>query len=127
MKKMVNRSQIIAAIARRSLGVPEEDVALAVKLVIDAVARKLASGGRVEIRNFGSFSTKVLSPRLRHNPATLTPFLALGKTRVTFKPGRALRMRIKDQNVESSTHLNEVVLSRWPKIPTESDSKHLRT
>jgi integration host factor subunit beta len=54
----------------------------------------LASGERIEIRGFGSFSLHYREPRLGRNPKTGDTVDLSGKYVPHFKPGKELRDRV---------------------------------
>lgn len=90
----MTRKQLIAALARRFPTLTEQDAALSVKYIFDALAGALVQGGRVEVRGFGSFSVRTRPPRNAHNPKTGEP-VAVGEKRVPhFLPGKELRERV---------------------------------
>ena len=68
-----------------------KDIELAVKIVIEQLTSSLASGRRVEISGFGSFSLRYRAPRLGRNPKTGETVGLAGKYVPHFKPGRILR------------------------------------
>jgi integration host factor subunit beta len=67
---------------------------LAVKGVIEQMSDSLASGERIEIRGFGSFSLHYREPRLGRNPKTGDTVDLSGKYVPHFKPGKELRDRV---------------------------------
>jgi integration host factor subunit beta len=54
----------------------------------------LASGERIEIRGFGSFSLHYRPPRIGRNPKTGDSVALAGKYVPHFKPGKELRDRV---------------------------------
>lgn len=53
-----------------SLNLPKQDVGLAVDIIIQKMSEALRDGRRVELRGFGSFSTRSRKPRSTKNPRT---------------------------------------------------------
>ena len=90
-----NRSDIVKAISKRQPELPLDAVNHGVKVLIDGIAEALRQGRRVELRNFGIFQVTESGVRLRHNPATLAPFMEIGKRRIRFKARRELRHSVK--------------------------------
>ncbi|MBF0371759.1 MAG: integration host factor subunit beta [Magnetococcales bacterium] len=89
----MNRSDLIAAIANRhNLSITEATGV--VSTIFDAVADTLSGGGRVELRGFGSFSTKTHSPRMGRNPKTGEEVAIPERRSVAFKAGKELRERV---------------------------------
>ena len=71
-----------------------KDVELAVKTMLEQMSHTLASGERIEIRGFGSFSLHYRAPRIGRNPKTGESVGLAGKHVPHFKPGKELRDRV---------------------------------
>jgi integration host factor subunit beta len=52
------------------LQLTSKDVELAVKTMLEQMSNTLATGGRIEVRGFGSFSLHYRAPRIGRNPKT---------------------------------------------------------
>ncbi len=72
------------------------DVELAVKTMLEQMSHTLASGERIEIRGFGSFSLHYRAPRIGRNPKTGESVGLAGKHVPHFKPGKELRDRVNN-------------------------------
>jgi len=92
----MTKSELIEAIARRQNHLNAKDVELAVKYLIEVMSNSLASGERIEIRGFGSFSLHFRPPRIGRNPKTGEAVALSGKYVPHFKPGKDLRERVND-------------------------------
>lgn len=92
--KAMLRSTIVSRLAARSKGLTADDVGFVVDLVLLAITDRLAEGGRVEIRGFGSFATRLRPPRCSRNPRTGQPVLVDAKQVPCFKMSRELRDRL---------------------------------
>jgi integration host factor subunit beta len=90
----VTKSELIEAIAARQTQLSSKDVELAVKTVLEHMSHALASGERIEIRGFGSFSLHFREPRRGRNPKTGDSVELTGKYVPHFKPGKELRERV---------------------------------
>lgn len=90
----MTRSDFIAALASRFPSLTVEDAAIAVKEILDAIGYALVQGGRVEIRDFGSFSLNYRPPRTGRNPKTGETAPVPGKYVPHFKAGKDLRKRV---------------------------------
>ncbi len=87
----MTKSELVEIIAAKQTQLSVKDVELAVKTIIDLMSSTLASGQRIEIRGFGSFSLHYRSPRVGRNPKT-GESVTLGAKHVPhFKPGKELR------------------------------------
>lgn len=93
----MTRSELIEAMARRFPQLVKADAELAVAEILGAVGSALCSGGRVEIRGFGSFNLNYRPPRIGRNPKTGETVSVPAKWTPHFKAGKELRDRL---NVE---------------------------
>ncbi len=93
-KGTVTKSELIERIAQRQTQLAYKDVELAVKTILEHMAQTLASGERIEIRGFGSFSLHHRPARVGRNPKTGEPVSLPGKFVPHFKPGKQLRDRV---------------------------------
>lgn len=91
---MLIKSQLIAEISKRFPHLAEKDLAIAVNSIIDQLSHTLSSGGRIEIRGFGSFSLHYRPPRRAHNPKTGEKLITSPKYAAHFKPGKELRDKV---------------------------------
>ena len=64
--------------------------------VFDKVTKTLQQGGRVELRGFGVFTTRVRPARLGRNPRTGEHVTVRRKVVPFFKAGKELRDRINN-------------------------------
>ena len=87
----MTKSELIARLAERYPQLVAKDVDIAVKTILDAMSDSLATGQRIEIRGFGSFSLHFRPPRLGRNPKTGDSVALPGKHVPHFKPGKELR------------------------------------
>jgi nucleoid DNA-binding protein len=99
----VTKKDIATMIAHRS-GVRQVQALAIVQGVFDSIVQTLASGGRIELRNFGVFEVKRRKPRKARNPRTREAVEVPAKLVVAFKPGREMdlpRMRLRVPAPES--------------------------
>ncbi len=90
----MTKSDLIDALARKQTHLHPKDVELSVKIILEEMSRALASGERIEIRGFGSFSLHYRPPRKGRNPKTGETVQLDGKYVPHFKPGKLLRERV---------------------------------
>ena len=90
----MTKSELIDAIAKQQKHLAHHDVELAIKCMLEHMSQILASGGRIEIRGFGSFSLHYCPPRRGRNPKTGTSVDLTGKYVPHFKPSKELRDRV---------------------------------
>jgi len=90
----MTKSELIEALAQKQSQLAYKDVELAVKAMLDHMAQTLATGERIEIRGFGSFSLHYRPPRTGRNPKTGDAVILAPKYVPHFKPGKELRERV---------------------------------
>lgn len=93
----MTKSELIDRIVYNQSQLSFKDVELAVKTVIDQMSEALATGDRIEVRGFGSFSLHYRAPRKGRNPKTGEAVELEGKYVPHFKPGKALRDRVNEE------------------------------
>lgn len=100
----MTKSELITVLAARCSQLGARDTDYAVKTILDSLTQALASGQRVEIRGFGSFSLSQRSSRVGRNPKSGEQVLVPGKQVPHFKAGKKLRERVdmvsSDKNAE---------------------------
>ena len=90
----MTKSELIERIAAVQIQLSVKDIELAVKMILDHMAEALATGDRIEIRGFGSFSLHYREARLGRNPKTGEKVELQGKYVPHFKPGKELKDRV---------------------------------
>jgi len=90
----MTKSELIGRLAERYPQLVAKDAEFAVRTILDAMARTLAQGHRIEIRGFGSFSLSHRPPRIGRNPKSGERVLVPEKRVPHFKPGKELRERV---------------------------------
>ncbi len=100
--RTMTKSELIDIIARKQSHLAYKDVELSVKTLLEQMSLALASGERIEIRGFGSFSLHFRPPRTGRNPKTGDSVSLPGKYVPHFKPGKELRERVNGLIEESA-------------------------
>jgi len=90
----LTKSDLIELLARDQSHLAHKDVELAVKSLLEKMSQELASGERIEIRGFGSFSLHFRGARMGRNPKSGDAVALRGKFVPHFKPGKELRERV---------------------------------
>lgn len=90
----MTKSELIELLARRQPHLKADDVDLAVRAILQMMGGALASGQRIEVRGFGSFSLHYRPPRTGRNPRTGETVALPGRHVPHFKPGKELRERV---------------------------------
>ena len=89
----MNKSQLIHQLAERS-NTPVQDSDRIVRIFFDRIKEALQKRDKVELRGFGSFTTKKYGNYTGRNPRT-GESVRVGRKKIpVFKPGKELRERI---------------------------------
>ena len=88
------RSELIDTLAGNNPDLAARDIEAIVDCFFEEILSQLARGGRVELRGFGSFSTRAREARTGRNPRTGTPVEIDAKSVPYFKPGKEMRARL---------------------------------
>ena len=93
----MTKSELIERIVTQQGQLSSKDVELAIKNMLEQMSEALATGERIEIRGFGSFSLHYREPRIGRNPKTGQSVNLDGKFVPHFKPGKELRDRVNEE------------------------------
>lgn len=88
------RSELVSTLTEENPGLTLRDVENIVACFFDEIVEQLAGGGRVELRGFGTFSTRAREGRTGRNPRTGAPVEIDAKRVPYFKPGKEMRDRL---------------------------------
>lgn len=90
----MTKSELINRLASKLPHLNRADTDILVNTILQAITEQLASGGRVEIRGFGSFKVNTRPPRIGRNPKTGEKVHVPAKAVPHFKSGVEMRERI---------------------------------
>ena len=88
------RSELLQTLADENPGLKPDEIERIVEIFFDEITKRLSSGGRVELRGFGAFSTRERRPRKGRNPRTGEPVEVPAKRVPYFKPGKEMRAKL---------------------------------
>ena len=88
------RSELLQSLSEDNPDLRTEEVEQVVDLFFDEIAQRLSEGGRVELRGFGTFSTRQRDARSGRNPRTGDSVNVPAKKVPYFKPGKEIRERL---------------------------------
>ena len=94
----MTNSELIAKLAARFPQLVVKDAELSVKAILDSMSDNLASGERIEIRGFGSFSLNYRPPRLGRNPKTGEPAAIDPRRVISFRASQVMKARVDGAN-----------------------------
>ena len=88
------RSELLQTLASENPDLRPEEIEQVVTIFFDEIAKRLAEGGRVELRGFGAFSVKNRPARVGRNPRTGEQVDVGEKYVPQFKAGKEIRERL---------------------------------
>ncbi len=89
----MNKSDLVEMLAEKLMQ-PKKKAEDIVNLIFDSMTSALATGGRIEIRGFGSFVTKSYESYTGRNPRTGESISVRPKRLPVFKVGKELKERV---------------------------------
>jgi len=95
VRKTIAKRTIAERIADK-LHVGQTQTLQIIQAFLDEVIEELASGNRLEFRDFGVFETVERKPRMALNPKTLEKVPVGRKVVVKFKVGRLMKQRVSE-------------------------------
>jgi len=87
------RSELVQKLCTDFPDLTQREVEGVVSAIFDSITDQLATGGRVELRGFGAFSTRQRDARVGRNPRTAAAVSATAKRVAYLKPGKEMRER----------------------------------
>ena len=71
----MTKSELIKRLSKKKSTFTEDDLEKSAKVILDLLSDTLYKGDRIELRNFGTFSTRNREKRISRNPKTGTSVL----------------------------------------------------
>ena len=87
----MNKSDLVKRIEEKKTFVSQEDIKLSIDLILSFITETLRSSGRVEIRNFGTFSVRSRDQFISRNPKTGSAVLVDMKNHPYFRASKYLK------------------------------------
>ena len=91
------KSELIIRLSDKNPHLTQRDIERVVNVISGEISDTLSSGGRVELRGFGSFSIKRRPARIGRNPRTGAVVSVPEKNVLYFKTGKDLRERLNQK------------------------------
>ena len=88
------RSELVQRLADENSDLTPLEIERIVDIFFSEITSQLASGGRVELRGFGAFTTRSRDARTGRNPRTGEAVSIEAKKVPFFKPGKEIRERL---------------------------------
>ena len=90
----MTKSELILKIISKNSYLYHKDVYKIIDTLFNCVTKALKDGDRVELRGFGTFTTKLRNARIGRNPKTGDPVAIPQKKLPFFKMGKLMKERI---------------------------------
>ena len=90
----MTKSELILKLTKKNSFLYQKDVYKIIDIFFDSVTTALKNGDRVELRGFGTFTTKHRNARIGRNPKTGEPVAIPKKKLPFFKMGKSMKERI---------------------------------
>ena len=93
----MKKSDILKLLEKRFKYLPKSEVERTVEKILHFFTLKLSQGKRIEIRDFGTFTTKVRNARKGRNPLTGEEIDIKKKVFVHYNPGKNLKKKLNER------------------------------
>ena len=90
----MNKSDLVNNISKKLDLFSEDDIEKSVNSILEIISETLSKNERVEVRNFGTFSTRSREERLSRNPKTGTSVLVEAKNHPYFRASKYLKQSL---------------------------------
>ena len=93
----IKKSEILRSLENKFDYLPRREVERTLEKILQYFSANLAKGARIEIRDFGTFSTKVREARTGRNPSSGEIIKINKKNFIHFIPGKKLRKDLNER------------------------------
>ena len=93
----LNKTDLCRVVAERT-GISQQQTRLTINTMLECIERVLELGGRVAIRDFGTFSLKKMSARSIWNPLTEEVTQVPERMGVRFEVGKGIKDKVKQSD-----------------------------
>ena len=93
----MNKSEILSILEKKFEYLPKREVERTLEKILQFFSTNLSKGNRIEIRDFGSLSTRLRKSRVGRNPSSGEKIHIKKKFLVHFTPGKKLKKIINEE------------------------------
>ena len=90
----MNKSDLVSSLLQKTDSLSKDDIEKSVNSIVDLISESLTKNRRVEVRNFGTFSTRAREQRLSRNPRTGTSVLVEDKKHPYLRASKNLKQSL---------------------------------
>ena len=92
----MNKSDVVELITNKSTYLTKKDIDECLSVILDFASDSLKKGKRIEVRGFGTFSTRKRETRIARNPKNGTAIKVNSKYHPYFRAAKSLKTSLKD-------------------------------
>ena len=92
----MNKSDLLDFLSQKFAHLPSREVEKLLEKIISVFSESLSSNDRIEIRGFGSFSTKIRKQRIARNPRSGENVSVAEKKLVAFRSSKEMKKTINE-------------------------------
>jgi nucleoid DNA-binding protein len=92
----MNKSDLVELITNKSTYLTKKDIDECLSVILDFASDSLKKGKRIEVRGFGTFSTRKRETRIARNPKNGTAIKVNSKYHPYFRAAKSLKTSLKD-------------------------------
>ena len=93
----MKKSEILSILEKKFEYLPKREVERTLEKILQFFSTNLSKGNRIEIRDFGSLSTRLRKSRVGRNPSSGEKIHIENKFLVHFTPGKKLKKIINEE------------------------------
>tara|TARA_B100000886_G_C20402146_1_gene483076 strand:- start:186 stop:467 length:282 start_codon:yes stop_codon:yes gene_type:complete len=93
----VKKSELLIYLEEKFDYLPKREVERTLEKMLSYLSSSISKGNRIEIRGFGSFSSKHRSPRNGRNPSTGEKIFIDKKNFIYFNPSKKLKRMVNEK------------------------------
>ncbi len=93
----MKKSDLLLILEKKFEYLPKREVERTLEKILQFFSSNLSKGNRIEIRDFGSLSTRLRKSRIGRNPSTGEKIKIKDKLLVHFTPGKKLKKIINEE------------------------------
>ncbi|MBD22284.1 MAG: integration host factor subunit beta [Alphaproteobacteria bacterium] len=93
----MKKSDLLFILEKKFEYLPKREVERTLEKILQFFSSNLSKGNRIEIRDFGSFSTRLRKSRIGRNPSSGEKIHINDKLSVHFTPGKKLKKIINEE------------------------------
>jgi integration host factor subunit beta len=91
----MNRSDLVTKVFQNIDSLNKNDIELGINQILEVLSSSLEKKNRIEIRGFGTFSTRKRERRIGRNPNSGSSVVVMEKYHPYFRASKSLKMKVK--------------------------------